>query len=86
MKITLEQRKADIEDLREMFAEERKNLIKLLRPKMTKKKQKDDLFAELLPLVENIEPAKVTEVLSNFMDACREIQRSDQDDLREKQI
>ena len=51
-----------------------------------KKREKEDFYDSLLNQLKNIDTTKVTEVLSNYMDACRSIQRKQQDALRKKQL
>ena len=70
-----------MENLRDLFESEKQNMIGFIVS--AKKKEREDFYEGLLHQLRHLEPAKVAEVLSNYMDACRNIQREEQDELRE---
>ena len=52
--------------------------------KNSKKKHREDWYDDFEKKLINLESTKVLVTLSNYMDACRDIQRIDTQDLREK--
>ena len=68
----------------EIFEQERFNLVKNLSSIKKKELDKEEHLKFALKGLQNIDCGKQLVICSNYMDACRDIQRSDTDEIRER--